>query len=84
LFYFKIIARLWWLTPVILSAQEAEIRKIMVQSQTRQTICEALSGKKKKKNHTHTQKGWWRAQAVGPEFKPRPSTAKTKQTPPPK
>jgi hypothetical protein len=30
------IARRWWLTPVILAAQEAEIRRIMVQSQSRQ------------------------------------------------
>jgi hypothetical protein len=28
----------WWLTPVILAIQEAEIRRIMVQSQLRQVI----------------------------------------------
>jgi hypothetical protein len=27
--------RHWWLTPVIISTQEAEIRRITVQSQTR-------------------------------------------------
>jgi hypothetical protein len=27
------LARCWWLTPVILATQEAEIRRIMVQSQ---------------------------------------------------
>jgi hypothetical protein len=28
----------WWLTPVILPYQEAEIRRITVQSQPRQTV----------------------------------------------
>jgi hypothetical protein len=28
-----VLARHWWLTPVILAIQEAEIRRIMVQSQ---------------------------------------------------
>jgi hypothetical protein len=27
------IAKSWWLTPIILATQEAEIRRIMVQSQ---------------------------------------------------
>jgi hypothetical protein len=31
--------------PVILATQEAEIRRIMVQSQLRQTVCETLSRK---------------------------------------
>jgi hypothetical protein len=33
------------LTPVILATQEAEIRRIAVQSQPRQIICETLSRK---------------------------------------
>jgi hypothetical protein len=37
--------------PVILATQEAEIRKIMVQSQPRKIVCEILSQK------THHQKG---------------------------
>jgi hypothetical protein len=42
-------------TPVILATQEAEIRRIKVQSQPRETVHETLSQKKvitKKKN-------WW-------------------------
>jgi hypothetical protein len=33
-------ARRWWLTPVILATQEAEIRRISVQGQTGQIIHE--------------------------------------------
>jgi hypothetical protein len=43
------ISRHWWLTSVILATQEAEIRRIEVQSQPRQIVCETLSKKKKKK-----------------------------------
>jgi hypothetical protein len=35
-----------WLTPVILAAQEAEIRQIMVRSQHRQIVPQDLSSKK--------------------------------------
>jgi hypothetical protein len=34
-----------WLTPIILATQEAEIRRITVLSQPRQTVCEILSQK---------------------------------------
>jgi hypothetical protein len=37
------LARGWWLMSVILAIQEAEIRKIMVQSQHRQILHETLS-----------------------------------------
>jgi hypothetical protein len=51
----SIRARYQWLTPVILAAQEAEIRKIVVQSQPGQRVQETLSQKKK----PFTKKGWW-------------------------
>jgi hypothetical protein len=39
------IAGYWWLTPVILATQEAEIRRITVQSHPRQIVPETLSQK---------------------------------------
>jgi hypothetical protein len=42
-YIYKLLARCWWLTPVILETQEAEIRRIAVQSQSRQIVCETSS-----------------------------------------
>jgi hypothetical protein len=41
-------ARCQWLTPVILATQEEELRRMAVQSQPKQIVCETLSQKKKK------------------------------------
>jgi hypothetical protein len=45
--------------PVILATQEAEIRRLMVQSQPRQIVCKTLSRGKKKKTPSQN-KGWWK------------------------
>jgi hypothetical protein len=55
-----VIARHWWLTPVILAKQEAEIRRIMVRRQPRQIVHEPLSQKTVHKSRT---------QGKGPGFK---------------
>jgi hypothetical protein len=52
--------------PVILATQEAEIRRIMVQSQPRQMVLETLSRKNLHKNNVGGL-----AQEEGPEFKPQ-------------
>jgi hypothetical protein len=39
------IAKQWWLMPVILATQEAEIRKIAIRSQPRAIVWETLSQK---------------------------------------
>jgi hypothetical protein len=43
-----------WLTHVILATQEAEIRRIVVQSQPGRQFCETLSRK-----YPSQKKGWW-------------------------
>jgi hypothetical protein len=49
-----LLVRHWWLTPIILATQKAEIRRIVAQSQLWQIVCKTLSWKKK-----ITKKGWW-------------------------
>jgi hypothetical protein len=55
-----------WLTPVILAAQEAEIRSLFVQSQPRKKAQETLISKTLHKNRAGGV-----AQGEGPEFKPQ-------------
>jgi hypothetical protein len=57
--------------PVILAMQEAEIRRIMVRSQTRQIVLKTLSQKKKKNKPSQKIGAGGVAQGVGPEFKPQ-------------
>jgi hypothetical protein len=57
---------------VILATQEAEIRRITVQSQPGQTVCETLS------QIPNTKRAGGVAQGVGSEFKPQ--CHKSKQT----
>jgi hypothetical protein len=45
------IAWRWWLTPIILATQEAEIRRITVPKESRQTVLETYV-----KNAQHTGK----------------------------
>jgi hypothetical protein len=52
--------------PIILSTQEAEIRRVMFQSQPRQIVHEIPS----RKNSAQKMAGGV-AQGVGPEFKPQ-------------
>jgi hypothetical protein len=44
------LARHWWFMPVILATQEAEIRRIAVRSQPRQTVHKTLSRKNPPQN----------------------------------
>jgi hypothetical protein len=46
----NLLARHWWITPVILATQEAEIRRIAVWTQPGQIVHETLSQKKKSQN----------------------------------
>jgi hypothetical protein len=52
-----------WLTPIILATQEAKIRRVTVQSQLGQIVCETLS----QKNSSQKRAGGV-VQGVGPEF----------------
>jgi hypothetical protein len=63
--------------PVMLAIQEAEIRKIVVQSQSRQIVHEILFRKKKKK--LKQKKAGRVAKGVGPEFKPQYCKKKKKR-----
>jgi hypothetical protein len=64
-----------WLMPVIPVTQDAEIRRIKVQSQPGEIVLKTLSQKNpQKKNRTGGV-----AQGVGPEFKPQDQKPTNKQ-----
>jgi hypothetical protein len=56
----------WWLKPIILATQQAEIRKIEVQSQPGQIVHKTLS----RKINPSSKRAGGVTQGVGPEFKP--------------
>jgi hypothetical protein len=60
--------------PVILATQEAEIRRIVVQRQPRQIVCETLPWK-----NPSQKKAGGVAQGVDPEFKPQYRRKKKKK-----
>jgi hypothetical protein len=62
----EVQARCWWLTAIILATQEAESRRIAIQSQPWQIVQETLSPK-----YSTQKRGGGVAQGVGPEFKPQ-------------
>jgi hypothetical protein len=59
-------ARCWWLTSAILATEEAEIRRIAVQSQPGQTVREQFKASPDKQcvspylKNTHHKKSWQR------------------------
>jgi hypothetical protein len=55
--------RPWWLTSIILATQEAEVRRISIQSQPRQIVHETLSPPPPKKSQ---KKGWWNGSRYRP------------------
>jgi hypothetical protein len=70
------VAGWWWLTPVTLTTQEAEIRRIEVQGQQGQIVHKTLSWKKPSQK---TASGV--AQGVSSEFKPQYCKKKKKKNP---
>jgi hypothetical protein len=70
----KKLARCWWLTPVILATQEAEIWRITVRSQPRQIVHLDLISKKKPSQKMGVVE-WFKVLALSSN----PSTTKKKK-----
>jgi hypothetical protein len=51
----------WWLTPEILAIQEAEIQRLMIQSQPRQIVWGTVS-----QENLSQKKGWWSSSRCRP------------------
>jgi hypothetical protein len=66
-------ARCQWLTPIILATQEAEIRRILVQSQAGQIVQDPVLKK------PITKKVWWNDSRCDLEFKPQYHKKKRKE-----
>jgi hypothetical protein len=64
--HLKILARRWWLTPVILATQEAEIRRIAIRSQP-WALNSLWDPSLKKIHHKEKKMEWLKVQA---KFKP--------------
>jgi hypothetical protein len=77
--FFFIFAGHQWLMPVTPATQEAEIKRILFQSQPGQTVHETLSQK-----HPSQKRAGGVAQNIGPEFKPQYQKNKNKRTKNPK
>jgi hypothetical protein len=77
----KMLSQHWWLIPVILATQNAEIRRIMVQSQPGQVVPGDLISKE---SITKIGLVKWLKVCVGPEFQPqyrKTTKKKTQQNP---
>jgi hypothetical protein len=55
-----------WLKPEILSTQEVEIKRILVQSQPRQVVCKTLSRGEVGETKAFTKKDWWNGSRCRP------------------
>jgi hypothetical protein len=65
----------WWLLPIILATQEAEIRRMQFEASPGKIVCKTLSRKKKKSQ----KRDGGVAQGVDPEFKPQYCQKKKKK-----
>jgi hypothetical protein len=71
------VSQCWWLMPIILATQEAEIRGNSIQSQPGQIAPKILSQKNTSQTKEKKKKAGGVVQGVGLEFKP--STEKKKK-----